>query len=312
MFGLTLFVIGLAGLWAGARLTLAGAVRLSERWGLSHTFVGLTILSIGTDLPELLVALSGSAQQLRGADASGVIVGTAIGSAIAQGSLVIGVAGLFGYLSVSPRMIRRDGSTLLLVIALTTIVCIDGHVSRVEGATLMIAYLIYLVALVQAQHRQKEDSKARTPGRLPDGVLIAAGLVTITLAAHVVVAEGMTLAESWGVSQTLLGVLLIGLGTSVPEMVLSVGAASKGHGNLAMGNVIGSNIFDLLMPVGVGALLHPLLVARETTLLDLPALALVTLALLLFSVRRKGLQRTEAIVLVAIYGGYAAFRMIIG
>jgi cation:H+ antiporter len=102
------------------------------------------------------------------------------------------------------------------------------------------------------------------------------------------------------------------LGTSVPELVLSVGAASKGNGSLAMGNVIGSNIFDLLVPVGVAALLHPLLVAGDTTSFDLPALALGTVALLLFSLRKRGLQRSEAIALVAIYLGYASLRVMIG
>jgi cation:H+ antiporter len=312
MFGLTLLVIGLAGLWAGTHLTLSGAVRLCERRGLSQTFVGLTVLAIGTDLPELLVALSGSAQQLQGVDASGVIVGNAIGSAIAQGSLVIGVAGLFGYLRIAPRMVRRDGSTLLLAIALTAALSIDGRVDRMEGMALVIGYMIYFVALVQAEHRRKKSPKAAAAGRLPDGVLIVAGLVTVTLASHVVVVEAMTLAQSWGVSQTLLGVLVLGLGTSVPELVLSVGAVTKGHGGLAMGNVIGSNIFDLLVPVGVAALLHPLLVAGETTSFDLPALALGTVALLLFAMRKRGLQRSEAISLVAIYVGYATLRVMIG
>jgi cation:H+ antiporter len=305
-----LLICGLLGLWGGTLLTVRGAVALSERHGLSQAFVGLTVLAIGTDLPELLVSVSGSIQQLRGIDASGVIVGNATGSAIAQGTLVLGVAGLAGYLSVAKRMVRRDGATLLLAIGLTAALALDGGVSRFEGAALLIAYLIYLVALVQDEHHNG-DGEARAQGGATSPLFsIAIGLVTVVLSAHVVVTEGVALAESWGISQTVLGVLVIGAGTSLPELALSVGAAKQGHASMSVGNVIGSNIFDLLVPVGLAAVIHPLIVAPSTLFFDLPALALATVALLIFLMRRRGLQRPEALALLLLYIGYASLRLL--
>ena len=311
MFEILLFLLGLAGLWGGTVLTVRGAVDVSERHGLSQGFIGLTILAIGTDLPELLVAVSGSIQQLRGIESSGVIVGNATGSAMAQGTLVLGVAGLVGYLGAGPRIVRRDGITLLLAISLTSVLTLGGSVSRLEGAALVIGYLIYMVALVQAEHGRGEGRASRDTHRLPPAVALLIGLGTVLLAAHIVVTEGIALAERWGISQTVVGALIIALGTSLPELALSIGAVREGHTSLSIGNVIGSNIFDLLVPVGVAAMIHPLTVAETTTSFDLPALALATAALLVFMTRKRGLQRPEAAALVGLYAGYAALRLLV-
>jgi len=310
MIGPILLLLGLLGLWGGTLLTVRGAVLLSERHGLSKTFVGLTVLAIGTDLPELFIAVSASLQQIRGIEASGIIVGNAIGSTMAQATLVVGVAGLFGYLRVSPRMVRRDGTTLLLAIVMALFLGLDGMISRVEGIVMLIAYALYVIALSQGERgRKRNDLPA--PGKVPTPILILVGLSTVTLAGHVVVTEGVALAETWGMSQTLLGVFILGFGTSVPELALSIGAARDGHGSLAVGNAIGSCVFDLLVPLGLGAALHPLLVGRNTLVLDLPALAIGSVALLYFLFRKRGVQRWEAWSLVFLYVGYAIVRVLL-
>jgi len=304
-----LLVLGLLGLWGGTLLTVRGAVDLSERHGLSQGFIGLTVLAIGTDLPELLVSISGSVQQLQGVDASGVIVGNATGSAITQGTLVLGVAGLTGYLSVARRMVWRDGLTLLLAAAITGALAFDGRVGRFEGAVLLLAYLMYLAALLQAENHSTAEPSKRPKARMSPLFAIAVGLVTVVLSAHVVVTEGVALADAWGISQTILGVLIISAGTSLPELALAVGAARKGHASLSVGNVIGSNIFDLLVPVGLAAVISPLAVAPATVFVDLPAVILATVALLVFLLRRRGIQRPEAFALVVLYVGYALLRI---
>lgn len=309
---LALLSIGVAGLWGGTLLTIRGAVQLADQYGLSHGFVGLAVLAVGTDLPELVVALLGSMQQLQGVEASGVIVGSAFGSAIAQGTLVLGIAGLVGYLPVAPRMVRRDGTTLLLAIALATTLAADGEVTRGQGAAMLLTYAIYFVALLQSERGSRKAEDVPENGRLSAPVAIGLGMVMVLLAAHVVVTEGIALAARLGLSQTLLGVIVVGLGTSLPELALSLRAATQKHASLSVGNVIGSNIFDLLVPVGVGAVVVPLTVARTTVIFDLPALGLATVALLIFLTRRRGLQRSEAIALLAIYIGYAVLRVPLG
>jgi len=310
MTGLLLLVLGLLGLWLGTLLTVRGAVLFSERHGLSQTFVGLTVLSIGTDLPEVVVSISASVEQLRGIDASGIVVGNATGSAMAQATLVIGVAGLFGYLGAAPKMVKRDCTTLLLATVMALLLGLDGVIGRGEGLVLVLAYALYLVALFQGERGRKGKGSV-SPAILPIPVLIFGGVATVVLAAHVVVSEAVALAEVWGVSQTLMGVLILAVGTSLPELALSIGAARKGQAGLAIGNAIGSSVFDLLVPLGIGAAIHPLLVGRETLAIDLPALALASVVVLFFLLRKRGLQRREAWALVALYCGYAGLRVVL-
>ena len=312
MIPLTLVLIGLVGLWRGTLLAVQGSVRLCQQYGLSQGFVGLAVLSVGTDLPELVVALSGSVQQLRGVDASGVIVGASLGSVVAQGSMVLGVAGLFGYLPVAPRMIRRDGLTLMLAIGLAAMLAADGVISRAEGIVMLLVYGIYFVAIVYAERRSDREKEEVGEGRLAAPVAVGVGLAAVMISAQMVVTGGIGLAAQLGVSQTLLSVLLVGAGTSLPELALSVRAASEKRASLSVGNVIGSNIFDLLVPIGVGAAIFPLSVERGTLLFDLPAVAIVAACLLVFLVRRRGLQRHEAGALLGLYAVYVTVRVLSG
>ena len=310
-----LLVAGVLGLWIGTQFAVGGAVRLSERFGLSEGFVGLAILALGTDLPEVVVAVGGSVQQLRGVDASGVIIGAPLGSVIAQGSLVIGIAGLVAYLPVAPTMVRRDGAVLLLSVAAVAVVVWDRSVNQVEGAILLLAWGIYLASLLFGERRRRtldpEELEAidAIKGHAPPPVEIALGLVVVTVSAHAVVTGAVSLADSLGVTQTMLGVVLIGVGTSLPELALSVRAAIEKRASMSVGNVIGSNIFDLLVPVGLAAVIHPLRVEQGTVSFDLPALFLLSVILLFFLRRRRGVQRHEALTLVVLYGTYAVLRI---
>ncbi|MBT8404210.1 MAG: sodium:calcium antiporter [Gemmatimonadetes bacterium] len=313
MTSLLLLLLGLVGLWRGTLWAVRGAVELSERYGISQGFVGLAILAIGTDLPELVVAVSASIEQIRGTEASGMIVGSALGSVVAQGTLVLGVAGLFGYLPVARRMVKRDGTTLLLGVVLAAAVAADGLITRGEGLVLFLVYGVYFVALWQAEwsgEAAEEDTLAAAPFSASRSIVL--GVAVVLVSAHFVVTGGVALAESLGVSQTLLAVILVGLGTSLPELALSIRAATERRAALSVGNVIGSNIFDLLVPIGVGAMLHPLLVERTTVSFDLPALSVATVLLLVLLLRRRGLQRWEAVVLLGFYLAYAGIRVGLG
>jgi cation:H+ antiporter len=310
-----LLVAGVFGLWVGTQFAVAGAVRLSERFGLSEGFVGLAILSLGTDLPEVVVAVGGSVQQLRGIEASGVIVGSALGSVIAQGSLVIGIAGLVSYLPVAPTMVRRDGAVLLLSVAAVAVVVWDRSVTPVEGAVLLLAWGIYMASLLFGERRRRPveveevESIEALKTRMPPPVEIALGLLLVTFGAHAVVTGAIGLAETLGVSQTMLGVVLIGAGTSLPELALSVRAAIEKRASMSVGNVIGSNIFDLLVPVGLAAVIHPLRVEAGTMTFDLPSLIVLSCVLLFFLRRRRGVQRHEALTLVILYVVYVVLRI---
>lgn len=310
MWDLALLLVGLLGLWIGTEVAVEAAVDVTERFGLSQGFVGLTILAIGTDLPELVVGVSGGVMQLQGVDTSGVVVGNATGSAIAQGSLVLGLAGLVAVIRLSRRMVWRDGLILLLSAALLGTLAWDGTMSRAEGTALLLMYAAYYAWLVQSERdgrngRKKEGAR----GGRRAAFAIVAGLVAIGVSAHFVVETAVEIAERWGVSQVLIGLFLIGAGTSLPELAVSLGAAMRGRAALSAGNVIGSNVFDLLVPVGASALIHPLSVGRDSLLLDLPFFTIATVAAFVFLLRGRGLQRKEALVLVGLYLAYAITRI---
>jgi cation:H+ antiporter len=308
---LPLLLLGLLGLWFGTDLALDGALDVSKRLGVSEGFVGLTLLAIGTGLPELVVGLDAGLQQLQGVDASGVVMGNAVGSAIAQGGLVLGVAGLLSYLSLAPRMIRRDTTTLLLAALLLGLLALDGDITRAQGGVLLGAYLVYLAVLVRTE--KNTEPATADPSPSPDfwrtTIEVIGGLGLVVFSAELVVSGAITLAADWGVSQTLVGIFLVGVGTSLPELALSVRAALRGQGSISVGNVIGSNIFDLLVPVGASAMIFPLTVEPNAVRFDLPALAVLTLATILFFRWRSGLQRGEAIALLLMYGTYVALRV---
>ena len=235
-----------------------------------------------------------------------------MGSAIVQGSVVLGIAGLVGYLPAGPRMVRRYGTTLLLSVGLTAALFYDGVASRVDGLIMLMVYGLYFAALFRLERTEEDVAELPAPSRLSATQATVIGLGVVVLCAHMVVEGGVALAEMLGMSQTLLAVVLVSAGTSLPELALSVRAAAERHGSLSVGNVIGSNIFDLLVPVGVAATIHPLRISRDTVYYDLPAVALVTVVLGFFLTRRRGLQRREAVVLIVIYLGYAVLRVAAG
>lgn len=304
-------ILGLVALWQGTDFALEGALRISSRFGVSRGFVGLTVLAIGTGLPELVVGVAGGMEQLAGVEASGVVVGNMTGSVVTQGALVLGVSGLLSYLRFAPRMIRRDGIILLLAIGLFALVGSDGRIVRSEGAVLIVGYAIYLVALFQAE-RSGKDAPKPTEGRaIVDLLTVTLGLATVVVAAHVVVVNAISIADDWNVSQTVVGIFLVGAGTSLPELALSVRAAAKGQSSMSVGNVIGSNTFDLMVPVGASSAIFPLTVSRDVMIIDIPVMAIVTVTALVFFIRKKGLQKGEALTLLVMYGAYLILRVFI-
>jgi cation:H+ antiporter len=188
----------------------------------------------------------------------------------------------------------------------------DGRIVRSEGAVLIVGYAIYLVALFQAE-RSGKDAPKPTEGRraIVDLLTVTLGLATVVVAAHVVVVNAISIADDWNVSQTVVGIFLVGAGTSLPELALSVRAAAKGQSSMSVGNVIGSNTFDLMVPVGASSAIFPLTVSRDVMIIDIPVMAIVTVTALVFFIRKKGLQKGEALTLLVMYGAYLILRVFI-
>ncbi|MEJ2274015.1 MAG: sodium:calcium antiporter [Woeseiaceae bacterium] len=241
---IALLIVGLAGLWIGTELTIRGAVSVAHRFRVPEFIVGVVILSIGSDLPELAIAVDAGVKNLAGGDYSDVVVGSALGSSLGQISFVLGVAGLLAYLTLPKDVVYRHGSTLLGSLLLVALFGYDGEVTRTEGIALLLVYAIYLVALFN------EVNTSESPEQPADVVVrrsmlyLIAGLVVVVVSAEVTVKSAVVVAHMLGLSDAVVAILLIGLGSSLPELTISIAAVMKGHNRMSVGNVIGSNVFD--------------------------------------------------------------------
>ena len=309
MFELLFTLLGLVGLWIGSELMIRGALNISDRFKISRMFVGLTILAFLTDLPELFVTITGSYNILQGVDASGLIVGDIIGSSFGQAILMLGILGLFGVLTIKKRQLLRDGFMLLGSVLLLILVGIDGTVSRVEGGMLIFIYLFYLFTLFREEKVQEEKPTQKLKIRLPILYLFI-GLAILLYSGNLAINNAVLLSGSWGVSQSFVGILIIGLGTSLPELFVSLTALRHKSGTMAVGNLIGSTIFDLLFVLGLGATISGLTMGGNLIRFDLPILFIFSgIVLILFS-RKMKLKRNESLILVGLYVTYAILKIV--
>ncbi len=306
---LGLLIAGLAGLWIGTELTISGAVFIAKRYGVREFIVGVVILSIGSDLPELAIAVDAGFKNLAGGDYSDVVVGSALGSSLGQIGFVLGVAGLLSTLTLKRRTVFRHGGVLLGSLLLVAVFGYDGRVTALEGGILLLAYGLYLVALMREVNGNGGDAEASSMSLLRAIVFLAIGLVIVVASAELTVSAAVAVAERFGLSEAVVAIVLIGLGSSLPELTISIASVLKGYHRLSVGNLVGSNVFDTLVPIGAAAVIAPLNFDIGMLRLEVPYLFLVTSVVLFFFLRKPGIQRWEAAFVLALYCGYVAFKL---
>jgi cation:H+ antiporter len=307
---LLLLIVALLGLWLGTEITVRQALRLAAALRLSPMFVGLTILAIGTDLPELVLSIEAGLQRLTGVETSGLAVGNAIGSCLGQIGFALGVTGLFGYVTLGKRRGWSDGVMLLGSIAIFFMLGVDGEFTRIDGGILITVYLVYFATTVRRERFEKAKRRSGSiEGGLQIGALCFLGFLIVAASSHLAIKSAVALAEEWGIAQTFVGIVLIGIGTSLPELAVSLSAVFKKQGALSAGNILGSNIFDMLVAPGAAAVIAGLNVDSPSMFtIDLLALLAISLLALYFFKHRKGLQKGEAFTLVIAYIVYIATR----
>lgn len=299
-------IAGLAGLWVGTDLTIRGAVSISKRLGLSEFVVGVAILSIGSDLPELAIAVDGALVNLRGGEASEVVVGSAVGSALGQIGFVLGLAGLFGVLTLPRRVIKTHGSVLMGTLVLLGVFAFDGNVSRLEGGILVFAYLGYLGFLLSDRESWEERGDGASELSLAKSwLLVAIGIGVVIFSAELTVSAVGKVARILQIGESVIAIIVIGLGTSLPELSISVAAVIRRRSRMSVGNLIGSNIFDTLVPIGVAAIISGISFDYAMLTQDLPFLFVLSLVVLILFWRKKGIQKYEAAMIVGVYCIYA-------
>jgi len=306
---IVLLILGLAGLWFGTELTIHGAVSIAKRYGVSEFIIGIVILSIGSDLPELSIAVDAGLKNLRGGNYSDVVVGSALGSSLGQIGFVLGFVGLLSYLTLPRQIVYRHGATLLGSLALVALFGWDGTVTSTEGAALLLFYAIYLVALL---NEVNGGTAVEQSGELPltrSLPYLGAGLAIVIGSAELTVSSAVSVAQVLGLSESVVSVILIGLGSSLPELSISLAAVAKGHHRLSVGNLIGSNVFDTLVPIGAAAIIAPLSFDQGMLRFELSYLFGLTALVLFFFLYKRGLQRWEATVVLALYCAYVLIKL---
>ena len=313
---LGLFVLGLVLLVAGAEWLVRGASRLAASCGVSPLVVGLTVVAFGTSAPELAVSVSSAL-----AGNPDIAVGNVVGSNILNVLFILGLAALITPLVVAQQLVRLDVPLLIGVSLLMYGLALDGRVGRLDGLLLfagVVAYTVFSIvksrresAEIQAEYAQEfgaAEPQTRR-GILMDLLLIAAGLALLVLGARWLVDGAVAIARHFGLSELIIGLTIVAVGTSLPEVAATVVASLRGERDIAVGNVIGSNLFNILAVLGLTALLAPagVPVSSAALRLDIPVMIAVAVACLPVFFTGHLIARWEGALFLGYYLAYASY-----
>jgi cation:H+ antiporter len=309
---LGLFILGLALLTFGADLLVRGASRLATAFGISPLVVGLTVVAYGTSAPELAVSLKAAL----GGDAD-LALGNVVGSNIFNVLFILGGSALIAPLVVHRQLVRLDVPLMIGASLLVYAMAWSGHIERFEGAVLMlmaVAYTLFTIRQSRGEPPAVRDTfeKKLTPDRnhlLRDLGLASAGLALLVVGARVLVNAAVSFAHTLGVSELVIGLTIVAAGTSLPEVATSFMAAARGEREIAVGNVIGSNIFNLVAVLGCSALVSPsgVAVQRGALAFDIPVMVAAAVACLPVFAARHLIARWEGALFLAYYVAYTLY-----
>lgn len=295
------FIIGIAGLIAGGELLVRGASRFAKNLGISPVIIGLTVVAFGTSSPEFVVCLTAALQ-----GASDITVGNIVGSNIANIALILGVAALIKPIGIHHSITRVQTPFMIFLTLLVFIIALNHYIGRAEG---LIVFLMLPVLIFYSYYSYKNDkiengeNNGSSKKPIIQLVMLTVGLFFLILGARLTVSSGIEFARMFGLSELVIGVTIIAIGTSLPELSTAIFSALKNEHEIIVGNVVGSNIFNLGI-LGLVALIHPITVNPEALKLDFPVM--IVLSILIYPVMKIGsrISRVEGAVLLCFYFGF--------
>jgi cation:H+ antiporter len=307
-----LLLVGLAGLVFGAELLVKGSAAIAARFGIPPVIIGLTVVAFGTSAPELAVSLSAAVS-----GQADVALGNVVGSNTFNLLVVLGASALIGGLAVTQRIVRLDVPLLLAVSVVVLLMSLDNKIGRFDGAILVLGILTYTVWLIRAARREPDlaagDIDVDTSASVkPMAILVAyvvVGLIVLIVGSQLLVGSAVDIAQAVGLSELVIGLTIVAVGTSTPELATSVMAARRGQRDLAVGNAVGSSLFNLLCVLGFTGLLSstPIAVSDAALRLDLPVMLAATFVLLPIFWSGFHVNRWEGAVLLAFYVVYVTY-----
>lgn len=287
-------------LWGADRLT-DGAVAVAEKMKMPQIVIGLTIVAMGTSMPEFCVSLISA---LKGT--SDLAVGNIVGSNIFNTLLIVGVSALVAPMSIMKTTVRKDIPFALVASALLLIMCLDGDISRIDAAILFVMFLIFMYITLRgakAQGTDLEEKEKKSMATWPSVVWILVGLACLIGGSNLFVDGATAVATKLGVSEAVIGLTIVAGGTSLPELATSVVSARKGNSGIAIGNVLGSNVFNILAILGLTGVISPMTL-KGITMTDLSMMVISIILIWLFSFTKYKIERWEGAILTAVFVGY--------
>lgn len=295
-----LFILmGFAGLLAGGDLLVRGAVSVARRFRIPPMVIGLTLVGFGTSTPELVTSL-----QAAFAGAPGIAIGNVIGSNIANILLILGTAAVIAPIAIARGSFWRDAAIMLAATVAMAAFALTGTFGLGAGIFFVAGLVAFLAVALIGGKGEAEELPPAVDNMGLALLLFAVGLVLTLLGARFLVEGAVALATAWGVSDAVIGLTIVAIGTSLPELVTSVVAARKGHSDVAYGNVVGSNIFNILGILGITALVKPIPVDADIIHFDVWAALAVTLLMVAVSATSWRITRAEGAGMLLLYAGY--------
>ena len=299
---------GFVGLVIGGNSLVSGAVAVATHWRISPMVIGLTLVGFGTSMPELVTSVQAA---LLGSP--GIAMGNVIGSNIANILLILGVGAMLAPIAVARKTLVRDGTVLVVASILCLAVVLFGSIGRLAGTGLLTGLIVYVTATIVMDRRDGQAERHDEPisGSLVMAIVsLVGGLGVTILAARFLVQGAVSVAAQLGMSETIIGLTVVAVGTSLPELMTTIIAARRGQNDVAFGNVIGSNIFNVLGILGATALISPLSVPLAIIALDIWVMLGATALLILFATTRWRVGKGEGVLLVMCYVLYVGVLLI--
>ena len=300
-----LLLIGFVLLIKGADFFVDGSSSLARIMTVPSVIIGLTIVAMGTSAPEASVSVNAAL-----AGSNDIAISNVIGSNLFNGLVVVGVCAFMAGFKTNPEILKRDMPLNIIVTAILCIMLLDRHINHIEGIILLISMAVYIAVMVISALKNRETADECKILSLPKSLIfIIGGLIAVIFGGTLVVDNACLIAKDFGVSENFIGLTIIAIGTSLPELVTSITATRKGDSGLALGNAIGSNLFNILFILGMSATICPLNVLSES-IIDCIILLVSAVILYVFARTKKTMNRWEGIVCVFLYVGYTAYLLI--
>jgi cation:H+ antiporter len=332
LFSILFLMVGFLGLFFGAKFVIISLENIADRFNISHIMVGLTILSIGTSLPEIAVSIMGGLDKLLGIDPNidGIVIGNKVGSFLTQITLIIGILAVSSPIFVSKWELRREGPMLFISVLIFLFFSLDGILTQFEALIMILIYFIYLSLVIwserhlaktkpKAEYLEKErldavsfesvESPRKKSSTLRDIGILLFGLIILVIAAEFTLLSAHDISKEFHIPENVIGILIVGFGTSLPELIADLTAIRRGSFGIAIGDILGSNICDILLATGAGAIIVNFNVPMIILVFDIPVLFLALALVLYLLWSEKTLKRWEGSLLIGFYCAYTILKL---